>query len=258
MNTSTNFSRVIALVLIASIFSTPLAVFAQAAETPPVVSAPATDTSATVEAPAVETSPVTPDNAAPTDTTPPAASPVSDITAPTDEVKAAPTDEPTPTDVPKLTDAPLPKSLLDSSESPYEHQRQPVNTKLQINTDEPTGALTLSYPIKTPPGRNGIEPSLSLKYNSQSQENVNVAGFGWSADIPYIERINRKGAETLFSDFYFRSSWDDELASTSATSTEYGAKVENGSFRKYEYKNQQYWKVTDKNGTGIRLRRDIP
>src|SRR5262249_41030348 len=154
--------------------------------------------------------------------------------APDAEQTPAPSDEPTATAEPKPTDQPQPNSLLGSSNYPFEDQRQPVNTNVHINPDESSGALTLSYPIKTPPGRNGIEPSLSLDYNSRSQENVNVAGFGWSANIPYIERINRKGTETLYSDFYFRSSWDDELASSSATNTElYGAKVENGAFRKY-------------------------
>src|SRR5262249_24688506 len=133
-------------------------------------------------------------------------------------------------------------SLLSSSDFPYEDERQPVTTKLQVNTDEPTGALTLSFPITVPPGRNGMEPSLSLGYSSQRQESVNVVGSGWTVDIPYIERSNRKGVETLYSDHYFRSSLDDELATTSIANSElYGAKVENGAFRKYEYKSAQYW-----------------
>jgi hypothetical protein len=50
---------------------------------------------------------------------------------------------------------------------------------------------------------------------------------------------------------YFMSSFDGELRATStATSTsEYGALVENGDFRKYEYVNDEWWRVTDEFGT---------
>ncbi len=199
------------------------------------------DTSATVETPAVETLPTIPESVTPIDETPAVESPTPEKTVAPDDEKAV---------EPKPTDEPQPNSLLDSGTYQYQDEREAVNTNVHVGADESSGALTLSYPIKVPPGRNGMEPSLSLSYNSRSQENVNVAGFGWSADIPYLERINRRGSEHLYSDYYFRSSWDDELASSSLVNNElYGAKVENGAFRKYEYKSQQWWKVTDKNGT---------
>ena len=133
----------------------------------------------------------------------------------------------------------------------YEYERHPINTRIAISADESSGAFTTSIPIKTPLGRKGVQPSLSLSYNSYRQEDINIAGFGWTIDIPSIERINKRGVEGLFTQFDFRSSLDGELGrKASATTTEdYGAKVENGAFRAYEYKSHAWWKVTDKTGT---------
>ena len=132
----------------------------------------------------------------------------------------------------------------------YEDERHSINASLKVQADESSGALTLSYPIKVPPGRKGVEPALNLNYSSRNQESVNIAGFGWTIDIPYIERVNKEGVESLFSDFYFRSSFDDEIQrKESATTTEdYGAKVENGAFRAYQFVGHAWWKVTDKQG----------
>ena len=42
----------------------------------------------------------------------------------------------------------------------------------------PNGSFMYSYPIKTPPGTNGIGPSLSLVYNSSMGNGI--LGMGWS------------------------------------------------------------------------------
>src|SRR3989344_2381389 len=110
------------------------------------------------------------------------------------------------------------------------------------------GGLSYEFPIQVPKGRGGITPDLRLQYNSQQGEDVGFLGYGWSINIPYIEHINRKGVDQLYTgDDFFYSSLDGEIASTSVA-TMYGAKVENGDFRKYEYRNGNTWIVTDKNG----------
>lgn len=84
--------------------------------------------------------------------------------------------------------------------------------------DEPTGAFTQQVPIDIPPGRNGMQPELSLNYNSQNTTD-GIVGYGWSLSIPYIERLNKTGSENLYSDdAYFTSSIEGELASEATTS----------------------------------------
>ena len=54
----------------------------------------------------------------------------------------------------------------------------------------PAGAATYSVPIWTPPGPNGIQPSLSLSYNSQSGNGL--LGVGWNLNAATaIERCQR-------------------------------------------------------------------
>jgi hypothetical protein len=48
-----------------------------------------------------------------------------------------------------------------------------------------TGALTYSYPIQVPPGRNGMAPQLALSYSSQAPLYGGIAA-GWSLSIPEI------------------------------------------------------------------------
>lgn len=50
-----------------------------------------------------------------------------------------------------------------------------------------TGALTWSYPITVPPGRNGMAPSIALSYSSQAPTYGGIAaGFAWNLGVPEI------------------------------------------------------------------------
>jgi RHS repeat-associated protein len=120
----------------------------------------------------------------------------------------------------------------------------------QFKIDKNTGAARTSYPIVIPPGRNGIQPDLTLLYNSQDGQKGSVFGEGWSVGIPYIERSNKRGVDALYSSstpVSFSSTIDGELATTTV-STNYIARTENGSFNKYVFSNEA-WTMTDKNGT---------
>jgi Salmonella virulence plasmid 65kDa B protein len=73
--------------------------------------------------------------------------------------------------------------------------------------DGATGALTQKIQLDIPPGRNGMQPDLSLVYNSRNTDQDSVVGYGWSLSIPFIERLNKAGSQDLYgSSPYFTSS----------------------------------------------------
>src|SRR5271168_4307482 len=46
--------------------------------------------------------------------------------------------------------------------------------------DGTSGALTQDIPLDIPPGRNGLQPDLTLDYNSQDTDQDSIVGYGWS------------------------------------------------------------------------------
>ncbi len=142
--------------------------------------------------------------------------------------------------------------FTEGGESHFNDQRNSVSAQLRLLPDPQSGAVTYSYPIDVPPGRGNMTPQIALSYSSGDTNNSNQFGYGWSVNIPFIQRYPKYGVPQMYtatSSFY--SSIDGELiliSTTTSTST-YGPKVENGSFNKYELKNSTYWLVTSKDGT---------
>jgi len=112
--------------------------------------------------------------------------------------------------------------------------------------DKNTGALSYNFPVSLPSGRNNLQPEIALSYNSNLNEQNSVFGYGWSISIPYIQRLNKTGIDSLFSSNYFYSSLDGELSSVDNLS--YVPRIENGGFNKYTFQNNQ-WLVVAKDGT---------
>ncbi|MBN1326076.1 hypothetical protein JW977_03820, partial [Candidatus Falkowbacteria bacterium] len=145
------------------------------------------------------------------------------------------------------------QSLLDE-EDPEENSietKKAAENKVNLETDSATGALIYTFPIIVPPGRNNLQPALKLIYNNQAKDNNGIFGYGWSINIPYIERLPKKGVNELYNQIYFTSSLSGELVDIDLTDSvhgTYGAKVENGDFLKYEYNSNNYWLVTYKKG----------
>ena len=97
-----------------------------------------------------------------------------------------------------------------------------LTDKLNINTDTNTGAFNYTYPIEIPAGRNNLQPDLALSYNNQDTNNQNLFGYGWSLNIPSIERLNKTGIDNLYTDNYFTSSLGGELAPISLSDDVHG------------------------------------
>src|SRR5215471_7618258 len=89
--------------------------------------------------------------------------------------------------------------------------------------DGESGAFTQKIPLDIPPGRSGLQPDVSLQYNSQNTSD-SIVGYGWSLSIPYIQRLNKTGSQNLYaSPSYFTSSIDGELAFDGITTPASGA-----------------------------------
>ena len=103
--------------------------------------------------------------------------------------------------------------------------------------DESTGAFTYSYPLATPKGKFGLEPNLSINYNSQSNEN-SIVGYGQSIVVPYIERTSKYGTDQMYTNTnVFVSSLGGELILKPNTTTEYLQKFDDGSYQTYTFSN---------------------
>ena len=59
-----------------------------------------------------------------------------------------------------------------------------------------TGAATVVFPIRVPPGNGAIEPQLSLRYSSHERIRTSWVGAGWSLGVGEIKRSLREGVPT--------------------------------------------------------------
>ena len=133
-----------------------------------------------------------------------------------------------------------------------DNERTNINKQVFREPHPVNGAYIYEYELNLPLGRNGLEPKLSLTYTSQNNSNVNPFGYGWDINIPSIERIPRKGSDHLYDGTanFFYSSFDGEViaSSTDSNTEDYGPLVQNENFRKYEFVDNTWWRVTDKKG----------
>ncbi len=65
-------------------------------------------------------------------------------------------------------------------------------TTNMVAVDASSGSAVLFYPITVPPGRSGVQPDLSINYNS-SANSPSILGRGWSLNLPFVQRSTRSG-----------------------------------------------------------------
>ena len=108
-----------------------------------------------------------------------------------------------------------------------------------------TGAATAAIQIETPPGRKGIQPGLSLQYNSNSENGW--VGVGWDVPGSFIKRNTKYSVNYSANDYVHDSA--ELVARPDWGGNCYGRKIE-GAFSKYYFNaTTGGWEVTLKDGT---------
>lgn len=117
----------------------------------------------------------------------------------------------------------LPSLASAANSDPFRSGRDAVSPKPSIGVSQSSGAMTYSYPLVIPPGRNGVQPNLSLNYSSDDKRQDSPFGYGWSMNLPYIERVNKLGTNNLYNQdkslTFFTSSLSGDLLPLSSTTT---------------------------------------
>src|SRR5262249_359153 len=169
---------------------------------------------------------------------------ITDPSSPAADTLATPTDStPSPSD---QSSPPTPDSALSGSNIVLDPVDGYVLNSELPRLDNNQGAFTKDFPIVVPPGRNGLQPDVKLTYSSLDRDDMNIVGYGWSLNIPYIERLNKTGADQLYISNYYNSSLSGELVDLGSGS--FGSKIDNGEFLTYTL-SSNVWTVKDKKGT---------
>jgi hypothetical protein len=112
------------------------------------------------------------------------------------------------------------------------------------------GAAVYRMPLVVPPGRSGIDPELSIMYNSRGKSGF--LGVGWDLDLGAIQRSTKRGVDYSAKDFVVvgnRGSGELVPRESDWGVDYYGAKIEEA-FVKYKYNaSTGGWTAFGKDGT---------
>ena len=152
----------------------------------------------------------------------------------------------------------------DDTYKPYLHKPNiPEGPKVKLYGKYATelfpGAGTYTYELEVPKGTNGLQPSLTLSYNSQSmKQRPSFLGSGWTLTQNYVLRdVNFTPSNVTDDKFKLilnGASYDliyDSNDGFFHTEAETFARIQNISNNSNTY--AQYWFVTLKDGTQLRL-----
>ncbi len=120
---------------------------------------------------------------------------------------------------------------------------------VEISQSGNSGAAITSIPIIVPPGRKGIEPKLSLVYNSGSGNGW--VGMGWSLGIGAIQRNAKRGVNYNANDYLIsiNGSISELMPRNDWGSNFFGAKIESAFSRYYRNMVSGGWEKMGKDGT---------
>ncbi|MGD9160440.1 MAG: FG-GAP-like repeat-containing protein [Desulfobacteraceae bacterium] len=120
-----------------------------------------------------------------------------------------------------------------------------VYSNTEAVTVSQVGSASYSYPIAVPPGRNGLQPNIALKYSSYNGNGW--IGVGWDLNLVSIKRSTRDGLDYSANEFVVGGS---DLVPNSAWGSNYYCKKIEGGFIKYFFNTgSNYWIAYAKDGT---------
>ena len=134
-----------------------------------------------------------------------------------------------------------------------------LGNALNLQVDPFTGSVSYTLPISLPPGRQGSEPSLALRYGGGGN---GWCGVGWSLGMGAIQRDSRRGVPVARDQSgQFDHYYDDDrgfvvafgavnsrLVEVNDVTSEYRAETDQA-FLKYQFdRTNNQWIVTDKSG----------
>src|SRR3989339_1375955 len=82
--------------------------------------------------------------------------------------------------------------------SAYNNFKKDKGLSGDLRIDQFSGAAVYNYALTAPQGRNGLQPSLNLYYNSHNRSIDSWVGQGWSLSLGAITRSTRKGSDQLY------------------------------------------------------------
>lgn len=121
-------------------------------------------------------------------------------------------------------------------------------TLIEPPSPNPQGSAALDYPIEVPPGRRGVQPSLSLSYNTQAENGW--LGVGWDLGLSRISIDTRFGVPRYDGTESFVLD-GQPLVHVAGSANQYRRRVE-GAFDHIERvldNGAPHWVVTGKDGT---------
>ena len=118
-----------------------------------------------------------------------------------------------------------------------------------IGNSDFAGAAVVTIPILVPSGRQGVQPDISLIYNSQRKNGW--IGVGWGLDMGSIRRSTKWGVDYSADDYVAEGNGPSgELVdrTTEWGTNYYGGKIEQA-FTKYYYNSgNDSWEATTREG----------